>query len=344
MTDDNSKPMNPERRKLFGKILAGGAAFAAGTTILSTEEQVLAEKLAEEAKKNGAKDVEVDALSGASRTHTNWGKLSDLKKPMTKATIKGIDFSRMMIGGNLIGGWAHARDLLYASDLVKAYHTREKIVATFKMAEACGINTYNGNNSHIGMLNDYWEKNDGSLNFIADCDSIDVAKSVIDKGATAAYHHGGVADTLVANGKVDVLGKFVDAIRKEGVPVGIGGHKLETISACVDAKIEPDFWMKTLHHDNYWSCLPDKPYKDNVFCWESGKVIEYMNSLKQPWIAFKVLAAGAIYPSDGFRYAWEGGADFINVGMYDFQIVDDVNICMGILDSELKRKRAWCFT
>ncbi|MDR1268745.1 MAG: hypothetical protein LBK82_04405 [Planctomycetaceae bacterium] len=344
MSDSNSQPLNPNRRKVLGKIFAGGAALATGTAFLSNEEQVLAEKLAEESSKTAAKDVTVDALSGASRTHTNWGKLSDLKKPMSKATIKGIELSRLMMGGNLIGGWAHSRDLMYVSELVKAYHTRDKIIATFKMAEACGINTYNGHNSHIGFLNDYWEHSDGTLHFIADCSSIDVAKSVIDKGATACYHHGGVADQLVAEGKVKVLGEFVEAIRKENVPVGIGGHKLETISQCVEAGIEPDFWMKTIHHGNYWSRMADKPEQGNVFCWEPENVIEYMNSLKQPWIGFKVIVAGAIPPKDGFRYALESGVDFMCVGMYDFQIVDDVNICMDILQSDLKRKRTWCFT
>jgi hypothetical protein len=344
MTDNTNKPTNPNRRKVLGKILAGSTAIATGVAFLSNEEQILAQELTEKVKQTGVKDVTVDALSGASRTHTNWGKLSDLKKPMSKATIKGIEFSRLMMGGNLIGGWAHSRDLMYVSELVKAYHTRDKIIATFKMAEACGINTYNGHNSHIGFLNDYWEHEDGSLHFIADCNSIDIAKSVIDKGATACYHHGGVADRLVADGKVDVLGKFVDAIRKEDVPVGIGGHKLETISKCVEAGIEPDFWMKTIHSGHYWSRMPDKPEHGNVFCWEPEKTIEFMNSLKQPWIGFKVLVAGAIHPKNGFRFALESGADFMCVGMYDFQIVDDVNICMDILQSELKRTRSWCFT
>ena len=50
-----------------------------------------------------------------------------------------------------------------------------------------------------------------------------------------------------------------------------------------------------------------------------------MNSLDEPWIAFKILAAGAIHPDNAFRYAFENGADFICVGMYDFQIVEDSN-------------------
>jgi len=103
-----------------------------------------------------------------------------------------------------------------------------------------------------------------------------------------------------------------------------------------------DYWMKTIHHDRYWSRRPNDSEYDNVFCREPKETVEYMNALSQPWIGFKVLAAGAIQPKDGFRYAFESGADFICVGMYDFQIVDSVNVCMGILDSELKRTRPWC--
>ena len=39
----------------------------------------------------------------------------------------------------------------------------------------------------------------------------------------------------------------------------------------------------------------------------------------KPWIAYKVLAAGAIHPADGFKYAFQNGADFACVGMLDFK-------------------------
>lgn len=340
--DDSNKSAPLDRRKMMKNMVAGSAALAAGSAFLSHEDRILAETTT--STKGSPKDIELDALSGASRTHTNWAKFSDLKKPMATATIKGINFSRILMGGNLIGGWAHARDLMYVSDLVKAYHTRDKIIATFKMAEACGINTYLGHHSHIGIMTDYWEKADGSMHYIADCSSLDGALKCIDQGATAAYIQGEANDRLVREEKFDEIAGFVERIRKEDVPVGLGGHRIETIKACVEKGIEPDFWMKTLHHDRYWSRHADKPEQDNVYCRKPEETIAFMNSLKQPWIAFKVLAAGAIPPQDGFRYAFESGADFLCVGMYDFQIVDDVNICMGILDSEIKRQRPWCFT
>ena len=340
----SGEPANPDRRKLLGTLLTGGAVVAAGTAFLSREDKILAEQLTKEANPEGVKDVEVDALSGASRTHTNWAKFADLKKPMSKATIKGLDFSRVIMGGNLIGGWAHARDLLYASDLVKAYHTRDKIIATFKMGEACGINVYLGHHSHIGIMTDYWEKADGAMRYIADCSSLDDALRCLDAGASAAYIQGGVNDGLVREGKFDIIAAFVDRLRNEKAIVGLGGHLIETIKGCVEKGIEPDFWMKTIHHGNYRSRPADRDDFFSAYDRNPEETIAFMNTLKQPWIGFKVLAAGAIHPKNGFRYAFESGADFLCVGMYDFQVVDDVNICMDILESDIQRQRPWCFT
>ena len=340
-----TKSNNPDRRKALKTILTGGAALAAGGAFVSREREILAAQLAEEGgNPAGVKDVELDALSGASRTHTNWARFADLKKPMEKATIKGLDFSKVIMGGNLIGGWAHARDLIYVDDLVKAYHTRDKIIATFKMGEACGINAYLGHESHIGIMTDYWEKAEGTMRYIADCSSLDGALYCLDEGASAAYIQGETNDRLVREGKFDEIAAFVDRLRKEKAVVGLGAHRLETVKACVEKGFEPDFWMKTIHHDRYWSRMSDKPEHDNVYCRDPQGVKEFMNALPQPWIGFKILAAGAIRPHDGFRFALEAGADFLCVGMYDFQVVDDVNIYMDILAAGINRQRPWCYT
>jgi hypothetical protein len=108
--------------------------------------------------------------------------------------------------------------------------------------------------------------------------------------------------------------------------------------------------MKTLHHDNYWSATPkdkrpgtgDSPY-DNMWCLRPEDTIEFMKTVKKPWIAFKVLAAGAIHPRDGFKFAFENGADFVNVGMFDFQIRENA-IVAGTVINQIKQKdrpRPW---
>ena len=42
-------------------------------------------------------------------------------------TIGKVRISRLFLGGNLIGGWAHSRDLSYISSLFRAYNTEAKI-------------------------------------------------------------------------------------------------------------------------------------------------------------------------------------------------------------------------
>ena len=54
-----------------------------------------------------------------------------------------------------------------------------------------------------------------------------------------------------------------------------------------------------------------------------------------------MLAAGAIKPEDGLKYAFTNGADFVCLGMYDFQIVEDVNIALDTLSQVKDRQRPW---
>jgi hypothetical protein len=139
-----------------------------------------------------------------------------------------------------------------------------------------------------------------------------------------------------------MIARGLELIRKNGLPAGIGGHKLETVKGCVDQGIRPDFWMKTLHQTDYWSARPGEKECDNIWCTNPDETIAYMRDLPEPWIAFKVLAAGALDPKAGFQYAFESGADFICVGMYDFQVVDDVNLALDVLNRRLARRRQWC--
>ena len=58
-------------------------------------------------------------------------------------------------------------------------------------------------------------------------------------------------------------------------------------------------------------------------------------------LSLRRLAAGAIAPEMGFRHAFRSGADFVCVGMFDFQIAEDAQIARRILSADLKRQRPW---
>ncbi|MCW5978309.1 MAG: DoxX family protein [Bryobacteraceae bacterium] len=296
----------------------------------------------EEAHLRGVRGQTDEFTASATVKKFSFASISDLEARLPYGKIGNITLSRMILGGNLIGGWAHARDLIYVSKLVRAYHHRDKIFETLALAEKCGVNAIITNPLLCGIMNDYW-RNGGRIQFISDCGGQNVLEMIqrsIDHGACACYIQGGVADRLVEEGKFDLMAQGLDLIRRNRLPAGIGGHKLETIKASVDKGLRPDFWMKTLHHVNYWSAKP-QPENDNIWCDSPEATIEFMKTLKEPWIAFKILAAGAIPPEIGFKWAFESGADFICVGMYDFQIVEDVNLAARVLNGTLVRQRQW---
>ena len=134
-----------------------------------------------------------------------------------------------------------------------------------------------------------------------------------------------------------------------------GAHDMRVLMECKQAGVECDYFFKTIHPDTYWGTLREeekRPYlvdsfgPDDYDCmWEQWpeKSIKVMNDIKTPWIGFKVLAAGAVHPKEGFKFAFQNGADFVCAGMFDWQVRENARIAKDILSekSVKNRKRAW---
>jgi len=306
---------------------------------------------------------DIDTLTGAT-IQINRVALNELKGELPKGKVGPHQLSRLIMGGNLIGGWAHARDLIYAESLFKAYNTEKKIFETLMLCEQAGINCINIGFPTIDLMVKYRKVTGSKIKVItqvgirekADDIYADVTEAV-DKGIDIIQLQGNWCDWLTRDSRFEVIDGMMNRIRSHGIVAGMGAHTIDSFINCEENGIIPDYYMKTMHHDNYWSAHPRENrvafevdgaksndhnrFHDNCFCPFPDRTVEFVNRAQVPVMGFKVLAAGAIHPKDGFKWAFENGADFICVGMFDFQVVDDVNICINTLQNLENRERGW---
>jgi len=292
-------------------------------------------------------------------------KAAARQREMPTGRIADLRLGRIICGSNLISMNMHARDLDYVTALASHYNTEERVFMTLKACEERGINSIvlKDHNFRRFRLQKYWTEWGGRMKWIADVITTDVKKfearleKHLELGASAAYVWGGASDIWYHQKQPGNIIKAFEMIRAVGVPAGVAAHRLEPIRFCEKEGIEPDFYMLTLHHDRYWSAHPtanrrfmemyekESPdhafYHDNMFCHDPEETIAFMQDVKAPWIAYKVLAAGAIPPKDGIGYAFAGGADFICLGMFDWQIEEDARIARKAIADAGKRKRPW---
>ncbi len=302
-----------------------------------------------------------DGMSGAT-IQLKELSIDELAGTLPKGKIGDLEMTRLILGCNLIGGWAHSRDLIYVPSLFKAYNTREKIFETLWLAEQAGIDSMNVVTAQFDFVNEYKRVTGGKIKTMTQVigDATKLREEIdraIDAGTTTLYLQGAVGDRCVRDGQIDLLADGLEYMKQQGYVAGIGGHAISTIKACEDAGLNPDYYVKTCHHDQYWSAHPQEnrvefsvdgqssndhnQFHDNIFDLFPEQTVEIMQNVKKPWIGFKVLAGGALMPQDGFKYAFQNGCDFICVGMFDFQIVADTNIAIEALAATQTRSRAW---
>jgi len=283
---------------------------------------------------------------------------------MPRGKIGKLEVSRILLGGNLLTHYTHGRDLNYTYRLAAHYNTPAKIIETLAIAEQNGINTlsvHTANNYSAwqpgGVIHTLQQhrKNGGKMQWII-CPTAPVNESMeaykqmvqrlIDTGCDAIYLWGVYADGMVARKQFDQIAKAVQIAKDFKVPSGVGGHDLNVVLQCEERKVDADFYIKTFHHHKYPSAPKPEQIRGPIcevpgyWCSDPPAVVEAMKAVKRPWIAFKIMAAGAIPPKDAVSFVFKSGADHALMGMFDFEIAEDAKIAREAL-ANVQRERPW---
>lgn len=282
---------------------------------------------------------------------------------MPRGRIGDLEISRLLLGGNLLTHYTHSRDLKYVYALAKQYNTDAKILETLAVAEEQGINTVVVHNvpSVIALLQEH-RRRGGEMQWIT-CTFHALAggdlarfnrevQELVDAGTDALYISGVEADSVCGfrhdisapnsaershECNLDLLGRAVNLVKAHGLPTGLAAHRLGPIQDCEAAGLGIDFYLKTFHHHRYPT---NAIHYDSNWCPQPEEVAAFMQTVQKPWIAYKVMAAGAIPPQDAFTFAFAGGADFILAGMFDFEIAEDARLVREVFAGPTVRQRA----
>ena len=254
--------------------------------------------------------------------------------PIECRKIRDHEITRLICAGNPFGGYAHAGEFKYVNQLALRYFTPEKIAETLHLCLQHGVNT-----TLTSVLPHVIEGIELSgelagerIQWIAqippdrstDGDYIKYAEHHIrlaaEHRAICAFVQGGQTQKLLEAGQEDLLRRFIGLIREMGMAPGVCAHVPWCIEKAEELQLGAEFYMLTLNKVGY---VCDDP--------EAAK--RTMRSIDKPFIAFKVLGAARDDPESGFKHALDAGADFLAVGMYDWQVKQNAEL-VGRLTGE----------
>ena len=270
----------------------------------------------------------VEAVTSATVKVHEFTALAALKAPFDeKAEIAGVTFSRLALGGDLIAGHAHARDLIWADEFMRRYNGGVALGRTVRYCLRCGIDAVFAEPAFLAPMRAAAKDAGGELAFFANCADAQEAAVAKDGGAKGVYVRPEVADALARKGDAAQLTSLVAALKATGLPTGVGAEDVETVRFCATNGIAPAYWVLAFHSLDYPAATL-KERCNNIWCADPKAAAAYMKTRPEPWVAIRCLAGGAIDPAKAYRFAKDNGATAAAIDLMDFRIVETVNAIM----------------
>ena len=278
----------------------------------------------------------VEAVTSATVKVHEFTALAALKAPFAdKVKIGGVEVSRLALGGDLIAGHAHARDLIWTDEFMRRYNSGATLPRTVRYCLHCGIDAAFAEPQFLAPMLAAAKSVGGNLKFFANCADAKDADTAAKGGAKGVYLRPETADALAKKGDADGLKALFAELKATGISVGVGAEDVETVNFCAGNGIVPDFWVLAYHSLDYPAATM-KTRCNNIWCVDPVAAADYMKTRPEPWVAIRCLAGGAIDPVKAYAFAVAGGAAAVAIDLLDYRIVETVN---GIVSPPEPKKK-----
>jgi len=240
--------------------------------------------------------------------------------------------SRLVAGSNPISGYSYLGP--HTDRQMKEYFTVERTVEFLQNCERAGITAhqFSGNDKTETVLRKVREQGSKMLFIGLHAGREGIKGTVAGTRPIAMVHHGGVTDTLFAQGKSGEVHDYVKAVHDQGVLAGVSAHNPDCIKRIADEGWEVDLFMTCFYFltrktaaEPAGGPAPQKTLQISYAFYENDPRVmtEVVRQVKKPCLGFKILGAGRLGQSQemvrqAFRFAFERikPTDGVIVGMY----------------------------
>ena len=273
-----------------------------------------------------------EAVTSATVKVHEFTALTALKAKLSETVkIGDVEVSRLALGGDLMAGHAHARDLIWPDVFMRRYHNGGALERTIRYAVRCGINSIFAEREFMDAVRRSAEEVGGRMAYFVDCATAEDVAAAKAGGAAGVYLRPEQTDALVKKNDRAALEALFKALKMAGLPVGVGAEDVASVKFCVERGLVPDFWVLAFHSLAY-PAAELGPGFNNLWCVDPEGTAAYMKSRPEPWVSIRGLAGGGIQPYDACKFAYGRGVGAVALNLLDFQVVEAVNAAMKALD------------
>jgi hypothetical protein len=263
----------------------------------------------------------------------------------------GIKTGRLAVGGNPWNGFSYIEGRVTRDDMLD-YYTAENVLRDLHHAESLGYTAYVATTDHFmcRVIRQYRSQG-GKMQWFAQThvplDMRVCVNQAIEYGAAAIFQQGTQGDSYFEEGRLDLLKRNQEEMRRAKVPVGLATHVPEFITAA-EAECPVDFYMACLHN---MRCNNTKRVSSSVSGMKNEahefrrqdreEMLSTIRAVGKPCIAYKILGGGGYaFDRAGLKQCFEETyaaikpGDIATVGVFQRdhdQLKENIEILADVL-------------